>query len=223
MALPSRAAGTGSRTGAFSGPVLRGPVTGRRGGFLRIVASTGHGTLGRGVANRTANGRPSGTGFVSAQAMLSFRPRPSRILASLLATMHGLCVGMVWMLPLAVAIRWFATAVLAVSLAYYLHAHWSRRRRLAVRAVELSPDCGCRFQGPEGQWVEATVLPSSFVAPYMTVLNLKPTDSRWVRHVVILPDSLEPEAFRRLRVLLRWKCSGSTRARSSRSGSGGGG
>jgi toxin CptA len=53
--------------------------------------------------------------------------------------------------------------------------------------------------------VEASLLGTSFVSPYLAVLNLKPGNSRLARHIVLLPDSLEKEEFRQLRVLLRWK------------------
>jgi toxin CptA len=67
------------------------------------------------------------------------------------------------------------------------------------------------------------ILGSSFVAPYLTVLELRPLEpsagssgtgirewwrKRWKhrpRSVVILPDAIDAEAFRQLRVLLRWK------------------
>lgn len=55
------------------------------------------------------------------------------------------------------------------------------------------------------------LLGSSFVAPYLTVLELKPLGFQklWQRFsprsVVILPDGIDKEEFRQLRVLLRWK------------------
>jgi hypothetical protein len=45
---------------------------------------------------------------------------------------------------------------------------------------------------------------SSLVLPWLTVLNVFPEGGRRVGHVVILPANLDPEAFRTLRVLLRW-------------------
>lgn len=49
-----------------------------------------------------------------------------------------------------------------------------------------------------------SILPSSFVMPYLTVLNFK-TGKRFTgRSIVITPDRVDEEAFRRLRVWLRW-------------------
>jgi len=48
------------------------------------------------------------------------------------------------------------------------------------------------------------VLPSSFVASYLTVLNFKIGTSRWRRNLLLTPDRVDTEVFRRLRVWLRW-------------------
>jgi hypothetical protein len=44
----------------------------------------------------------------------------------------------------------------------------------------------------------------SFVAPWLTIIRWRPTGARFDRTIVILPDMLERESFRRLRVVLRW-------------------
>ena len=48
------------------------------------------------------------------------------------------------------------------------------------------------------------IRPSSFVMPYLTVLNLKIGKRCTDRSIVITPDRVDEEAFRRLRVWLRW-------------------
>jgi len=53
-----------------------------------------------------------------------------------------------------------------------------------------------------GQQIEARLLPSTFVTPGLSVLNLR--CGRWrSRAMVLLPDSLDPDLLRRLRVRLR--------------------
>jgi toxin CptA len=47
-------------------------------------------------------------------------------------------------------------------------------------------------------------LRDSLVTPYLTVLNVLPQGARFSRSVVILPDSLDAESFRQLRVWLKW-------------------
>ena len=96
--------------------------------------------------------------------------------------------------------------LLASSLAYYLRRECLRLAPSAIVCVSLHPDCRCEFQVKDGERFEATLLGTSFVAPYLTVLNLKQVDRRLARHVVIVPDAVDGETFRKLRVLLKWRC-----------------
>lgn len=99
-----------------------------------------------------------------------------------------------------------AIAALAASLAFYLRREGLRLAPESIVALSLHPDCRCAFQTRSGARHEATLLGSSFVAPYLTVLNLRPSNGLPTRHVVILPDGVDAERFRKLRVLLRWRC-----------------
>lgn len=56
----------------------------------------------------------------------------------------------------------------------------------------------------DGNQAEMRVLESSFVSPYLTVLNLQELDTKRQRHVLLLPDNTEANGFRQLRVWLRW-------------------
>lgn len=48
------------------------------------------------------------------------------------------------------------------------------------------------------------VLDSSFISPYLSALHLKVVDERRRLRVILLPDNVDPNAFRQLRVWLRW-------------------
>jgi toxin CptA len=54
------------------------------------------------------------------------------------------------------------------------------------------------------EWQPASLLPSTRVTPWLTVLHLRDDNDRRT-HIVILPDSLGQDDYRRLRVWLRWK------------------
>ena len=56
----------------------------------------------------------------------------------------------------------------------------------------------------DGHWSPATVLRSSFVLPWLVVLHLRLEGRRLMLPVVLLPDSMGNDDFRRLRVWLRW-------------------
>jgi toxin CptA len=124
----------------------------------------------------------------------------------MLVGMHAFAVALFWLAPLP---QWLIALLAPV----FLGSAWHTLRRDCFRslpysliALRLDADCRCEFQTRAGAWHEAALLGSSFVAPYLTVLNLKPAESRMVKHLVILPDAVHAEDFRRLRVWLKWRC-----------------
>lgn len=132
---------------------------------------------------------------------------PSRRLAGLLAGMHGFAAVMLWLTPLP---HWLAALLMPLLLGsawHTLRRDGFRSQRHSLIALRLDADGGCKFQTRTGTWHEAALLGSSFVAPHLTVLNLKPAGGRLVKHLVILPDAVDAEEFRRLRVWLEWRCS----------------
>lgn len=48
------------------------------------------------------------------------------------------------------------------------------------------------------------ILPDSFVASYLAVLNYRVSGKKGQRSILLLPDSTDADAYRRLRVWLRW-------------------
>ena len=130
---------------------------------------------------------------------------PSRRLAGLLVGMHAFAATLFWLVPLS---HWLAVLLMPVLLGSAWHALRSDGFRTlphSLMALRLDEDCRCEFQTRTGTWHEAVLLGSSFVAPYLTVLNLKPAGARRVKHLVILPDAVNAEDFRRLRMWLKWR------------------
>ena len=76
----------------------------------------------------------------------------------------------------------------------------------SIIALHVHSDCQCEVKIKQGEWIEAELLGTSFVAPYLTVLNFKVPGKRLAWHSVIFPDAVDREDFRQLRVLLKWKC-----------------
>jgi toxin CptA len=64
------------------------------------------------------------------------------------------------------------------------------------REFILELKCGIRRTGMVGG--------GSFVAPWLTIVRWRPQGAYSDRTLLILPDMVDPEEFRRLRVLLRW-------------------
>lgn len=136
--------------------------------------------------------------------MLRCPLKPSRNLAYLLLAAHSAALLLLWFsapwsiaAPIGLAV--IATAIITVRRDALLAASRS------IVAIELDDDCSCAVQFKSGEWHDALVLGTSFVAPYLTTVNLKIEGRRFARHVVILPDSLDADFFRQLRVLLNWK------------------
>jgi toxin CptA len=138
--------------------------------------------------------------------MLSITLRPSYLLALMLAAMHALALISVWLVPLPLTAKIGAAVVLMLSLVLTLRRHVWRTGKQAIRAIRLSGECDVAVQGQDSEWQEVVLLPSSFVSDYLTVLNLRLEGEKLARHVVILPDAIDAEQFRQMRVWLRWKC-----------------
>ncbi len=59
------------------------------------------------------------------------------------------------------------------------------------------------------QFAVATVCADSVVTPYLTIVHYHPEGATWLRrlfasYLIILPDAIEAESYRQLRVWLRW-------------------
>jgi hypothetical protein len=133
---------------------------------------------------------------------LRIRPRPSRLLAVFLLTTHGTALAVVVSIPLDWYWRaWLAATVLS-GLAYTLGAHVLYRVPWAAREANWMSDGTWILTLVRGERIESRLLPSSFVARRLLVLNFR--RGRW-RSVplVLLPDTLDADQLRRLRVRLQ--------------------
>lgn len=136
---------------------------------------------------------------------LFIRLRPSRQLAILLSLAHGTAAGVFWPLALPVMIKVTVTLLLAGSLYYYLRRYVWLISPQAIISLRLTGKNTCSIWLLTNNRVDCLIHASTFVASYMTVLCLKTDQTAWRRTVVILPDGIDTEKFRQLRVWLRWK------------------
>lgn len=138
-------------------------------------------------------------------AILSIQRKPSYWLAIILSLAHLAAAVILWTLVLSLGIKLTVTVALIISLIYYLRQDALLTANSAVIAFELSDEMQCTLTTRSGESIVCSILSSTFVAPYLTVLNLKPAEKLFMFSVVILPDSINAEEFRQLRVWLRWK------------------
>lgn len=128
--------------------------------------------------------------------------KPSFLLVLLLAAAHGAALFAASVL----AVRWVQLALyvlLSLNLAYLLWREALLRSPASCVGLVFEPDRLALVQR-NGVVVAARLLGDSLVTPWLLVLNLKPEGARWARRVVVLPDSLDKEPFRELRIWLKW-------------------
>jgi toxin CptA len=111
-------------------------------------------------------------------------------------TLHGLASVALLLADLAWAWRAVGLALVSISLG----RAW---RPMPTVSVRHDAGHGLEWLGPDA-WRVVTVCPGSLVTPWICVLRLR-TDTGHVQNVLILPDSLHADDFRRLRVWLRWR------------------
>jgi len=137
--------------------------------------------------------------------MLRLPLKSSRYLTAGLTLGHLAAIRCVAIVPIPLWLKLLLGVLLAASLVQSLTREAWRIRSSSIIELQCEREGGALFKTRSGNECEVRVLGSSFVASYLTIVLLKPNASRRVRAVVILPDALEPELFRQLRVWLKWR------------------
>ena len=137
--------------------------------------------------------------------MLRIRLTPSRLLAAVLVLAHAAAIAAVLMVELPQWLKVVAIALLIAQCAVVVRRQAFLTGANAATAIEITSDHRLNVETRSAGWCEHEVLGSTYVTPYLTVLNLRRSSTRVARHVLLLPDSLNADDFRKLRVWLRWK------------------
>lgn len=122
----------------------------------------------------------------------------------LLACGHSITLLVIWLLPLPFIWQALSAVLLVASLAFYSMRDALRRLPWSVVAIKFLADGRVETQNHSGAWIAGSLRPGSFVAPYLTTLAYQPDEKYFHRHLIVLPDMLDAESFRQLRVHLRW-------------------
>jgi toxin CptA len=127
----------------------------------------------------------------------------SRQLRLFLASLHVCCAVAIFLAALPPIFQLAGMVLLIFSLIHY----WR-----PAQAVRLRGDRDGNLEiWHDTQWRAARLVGSSVVLPSCTVLRMA-GEHRWLnRNLVVLPDSLPADEFRRLRVWLRWRGSNPSR------------
>jgi toxin CptA len=102
---------------------------------------------------------------------------------------------------------WADVVVAVVVGAWAVHnvrLHGLRRGRTSIVELMLSSDAVVVMRFASGGPAAGHVRSASFVHPLLTTIVWRPDGARWSRSLPIVPDMLDADDFRRLRVLLRY-------------------
>ena len=133
----------------------------------------------------------------------SFKLYPSHWLALCIIFGHCAAIGSLAMLPIPKLALVLLFAVLGGSSIYFV----LRNARLAFTNswVELIlEEDRITLLNRKGDEQTGILLRNSLVTPYLVILNVKLFDCRWKQNLVVMPDSMDSESFRGLRVALKW-------------------
>jgi toxin CptA len=135
--------------------------------------------------------------------MLRVDLRPSRYVCVVLIAVHTAVAAIVAPLELLPWSKGILLAAVGVSLVRALRRHAWLRSADAITAMEFE-DEKTVVRRRDGRGEPAHLLGSTYISPFLTVLNLRVAGNIFPQHVIIVADNVEQDTFRRLRVWLRW-------------------
>ncbi len=107
-----------------------------------------------------------------------------------------------------------ASAALAASLWRTLRRHALLIDPAAVVELDFRGECECSITRLDGSQIVCQVQGSTYATCWLVVLHLQSPDRRLPHQVVLAPDSVASDRFRRLLVRLRWASPYDARVRS---------
>jgi toxin CptA len=128
--------------------------------------------------------------------------KPSATLAIALGLVHPAAAAAVWFAALPPWLGCALTVTIGAALGWTVFTRAALRSTESIVALEITAAGRISFRTRRGAWHACELLGTSYVSPWLTILNLKPAGR--VRHVVLVPDNVDARDFRRLRTWLRW-------------------
>lgn len=114
-------------------------------------------------------------------------------------------LALLWLLPLPTAALFVLTVLVLYWGGYSLLLDANLRKEHSCVGFRLEDSEEIVLLLRSGRHLSCRVVPDSLVTPYVVILNVTPAEQqRGGRSLMILPDAMEPESYRRLRVALRW-------------------
>lgn len=138
--------------------------------------------------------------------MTRFTLKPSRRIALVVALAHLLTLSVVWTLPLATWVLGLLSAAVIASALWQVAIALHRHPR-AVVEVSLDQDHALALRYRDGTRFEGTLSPQSVVLSWLAIVVGERQGVRlqlFKPSVLVSVDGLDAQAFRELRVLMKW-------------------
>ena len=133
-----------------------------------------------------------------------YKLRPSRYLSLLVSLLCFLSLLLLWSLPLSLPWSIVLSVVVLSWSGHCLLFDANLRMGHACVAFRLEEHDGIVLVLRNGRHLSGRVSSDSLVTPYVIILNVALHEFRRGRSLLIMPDTMGTESFRRLRVVLRW-------------------
>lgn len=134
---------------------------------------------------------------------LRLKPKPSRILMVLLAAGHLGAVAVLVPLDLSIAVKVVIGLVLLVSLVVAWRKQPGQVGEGGVQTLTWQADGEWLLETIQGEQFKATLHESTYVHPWLVVLNFRREGKPGLLSFTLAPDTLDRELFRELRVRLK--------------------
>jgi toxin CptA len=130
--------------------------------------------------------------------------RPSRLLALSFFLLCAASFAALWSLSFPLMGLFVLTVLTLWWGGYHLLLDASMRLQHSCVAFRLDEGGEIVLVLRNGRHLPCRVARDSLVTPWLVVLNVELSEQRASRSLVIMPDAMAAESFRRLRVALRW-------------------
>lgn len=134
---------------------------------------------------------------------LRLNPKPSRVLIGLLTVGHLGAVAVLLPLDFPLIVKLLIGIALLVSLIVALRKQPGKTGEGGVQTLTWKVDGDWLLETIDGESMSATLHESTYVHPWLVVLNFKLEGKRGLLSFVLAPDALDGETFRELRVRLK--------------------
>lgn len=160
------------------------------------------GAVGKGCARPAGDDEQGAPPMTDADQELRVTLRPSKQLAALLCGLHAGGAVCLQSLDLPSAVSAPLIGLLLLSAVCDLRTRAGLSSSRGVRELVLGADGGCRAVRASGETVRGTRCAGGLVHPLMVCFTLVASEAKTLP-VLILPDMLDAESFRRVKVRLR--------------------